>query len=261
MNQLTKLGVAAAILGAASVSASGCAQAATDTVTETRPIDARVVRVKLDGVVDLRIRQGSSPMLVLSGDPRLLGKTTTQQRGDTLNIDTEVRSSTLNFGRSEGLRAELVLPDLQEVSSESVGSTMVSGFAGDKLAINLDGAGSMSVSSDYRMISASLGGVGSLKVHGVNSEAIELSLQGAGVVTLSGRSKSLRAELGGLGSLDARQCAVETVALELSGLGNATVNAQNSANLMLSGMGSVTVFGKPANRKVVLDGLGKVNWK
>lgn len=257
MNQLTKLGVAAAFLGAV----SGCAQAATDTVTETRPIDARVVRVKLDGVVDLRIRQGSSAQLVLTGDARLLGKTTTQQRGDTLNIDTEMRSASFTFGRSEGLRAELVLPELRAVTSESVGATEVSGFSGDKLEISLDGAGSMKVSSNYRFISASLDGVGSLRVHGMDSEAIELNLNGAGLVTLSGRSKTLRGELGGLGSLDARQCAVESVALELSGLGNATVNAQNSANLLLSGMGSVTVFGKPANRKVVLDGLGKVNWK
>ena len=37
----------------------GIAQAAPDEVgTETRPIDARVVRVTLDGAVDLRVRQG-----------------------------------------------------------------------------------------------------------------------------------------------------------------------------------------------------------
>jgi hypothetical protein len=258
MNQMIKLGAAAALLGAASM--SGCVQAA-ESATETRTIDARVVRVKLDGVVDLRIRQGRTASLVLSGDPRLLGKTTTRQRGDTLNIDTETRSAGLNFNSGEGLRAELVLPELREVASDGVGSTMVSGFAGERIDISLDGAGSMSVTSDYRFIAASLGGVGSLKVHGINSETIELNLHGAGYVTLSGRSKSLRAELGGLGGLDARQCAVESVALELSGLGNATVYAQNSASMTLSGMGSVTVFGKPANRKVVLDGLGKVTWR
>lgn len=257
MHHMVRFGAAAALLG---VVVAGGAQAA-ESVTETRPIDARVVRVKLDGVVDLRIRQGSNARLVLTGDARLLGKTSTRQRGDTLNIDTDSGPGGMSLSRGEGLTAELVLPELREVSSESLGATVVSGFAGERIDIKLDGAGSMSVTSAYRFISASLGGVGSLKVNGVDSEAIELNLNGAGYVTLSGRSKSLRAELGGLGSLDARQCAVESVMLELSGLGNASVNASNSASLVLSGMGSVTVFGKPANRKVVLDGLGKVTWR
>ncbi|WP_208277740.1 GIN domain-containing protein [Massilia oculi] len=258
MNHLIKLGAAFALLGAS----IGIVDAAPDTGTETRAIDARVVRVKLEGVGDLKIRQGTTPSLILTGDARLLSRTTTSQRGDTLQIETEGRNSGFSFGRSSGLQAELVLPNLRAVSSESVGATTVSGFAGETLDINLDGAGSMYVSSsEYRTIKASLGGVGNLKIQGVDSETVDLSLGGAGYVTLSGRSKNLRAELGGLGGLDAQACTVEAVTLDLSGLGNATVNARSSANLSLSGMGSVTVFGKPANRKVALDGLGKVNWK
>ncbi|WP_306397307.1 GIN domain-containing protein [Telluria beijingensis] len=258
MNHLIKLGAAVALLGVS----IGIAGAAPETGTETRTIDARVVRVKLEGVGDLRIRQGTTPSLVLTGDARLLSRTTTAQRGDTLQIETEGRNSGFSFGRSSGLQAELVLPNLRAVSSESVGSTTVTGFAGETLEINLDGAGSMSVSSsDYRNVKASLGGVGNLKIQGVNSETVDLSLGGAGYVTLSGRSKRLRAELGGLGGLDAQACTVDAVTLDLSGLGNASVHARDSVNLALSGMGSVTVFGKPANRKVALDGLGKVNWK
>jgi hypothetical protein len=119
----------------------------------------------------------------------------------------------------------------------------------------------MNVNVDYRIISASLGGVGSMKLAGMNAERITLDLQGAGYVTLSGRSKTLKAELGGLGGLDAQQFAADSVTLELSGLGNATITAHQSANLNLSGMGSVTVYGKPLNRRVSVDGLGKVSWK
>ncbi|OON62123.1 DUF2807 domain-containing protein [Massilia sp. KIM] len=257
MNHLIKLGVALTTL----CTCCGIVKAGQDVATETRPIDARVVRVKLDGVVDMKIRQGSNATLVLTGDPRLLGKTTTLQSGDTLNIDTETRGVGLNLGRSPGLRAELVLPSLREVSSESVGATEVSGFSGEELELTLDGAGSMNVLSNYRFVTASLGGVGSMRVHGINSEGIDLNLRGAGYVTLSGRSKSLKAELGGLGGLDAQQCTAENVTLELSGLGNATVTAHQNANLTLSGMGSVTVYGKPQTRKVAVEGLGKVSWK
>jgi hypothetical protein len=261
MKQLSKLGLAFAALCAWLFTCIGIASAAPEVVTETRPVDARIVRVKLDGVVDLKIRQGSTPLLVLTGDPRLLSKTTTLQSGDTLNIGTETKGVSINLGRSMGLHAELTLPNLREVSSESVGGTAITGFSGDELELNLDGAGSMNVSCNYKVLTANLGGVGSMKVNGINSESVELNLSGAGFVTLSGRSRKLKAELGGLGGLDAQQFSAENVTLELSGLGNATVTARDSANLTLSGMGSVTVHGKPGNRKVSVDGLGKVNWK
>jgi hypothetical protein len=258
MNKYLKLGFATAALG----TALGPALAApAETATETRSVDARVVRVKLDGVIDLKLRQGAVPMLALTADKRVLAKTTTVQNGDTINIGTETRGFNVKMGRHNGVRAELTLPHLREVTSESVGSTVISGFAGDELELALEGAGSMKVSCDYRVVTASLGGVGSMNIQGNNSEGIELNLRGAGYVTLVGRSKWLKASLGGLGGLDAQQLLVDTVTLELSGLGNATVSARENANLNLSGMGSVTVYGKPLNRSVSVDGLGKVSWK
>jgi hypothetical protein len=252
MSKLFKFGLAALGL----LALMRLATAAPDTASETRPLDARVVRIKIDGVVDLRVRQGSPASLVLSGDPRWIGKMTTLQSGDTVVIGTE-----MHMGRRNGVRADVVLPNLREVSSESVGMTEITGFKGEELELSLNGAGSMNVNADFRIISASLGGVGSMKLAGMNSERITLDLQGAGYVTLAGRSKSLKAELGGLGGLDAQAFAADSVTLELSGLGNATVTAHQSANLNLSGMGSVTVYGKPLNRRVSVDGLGKVSWK
>jgi hypothetical protein len=100
-----------------------------------------------------------------------------------------------------------------------------------------------------------------MNIAGLNSDGVQLNLNGAGYVTLSGRSKWLKADLGGLGGLDARGFSADSVELDMSGLGNATVTASQNATLSLSGLGSVTVYGKPLNRKVTVDGLGKVSWK
>jgi hypothetical protein len=245
-----------ALAGMALYGILGAARA-DDPTSETRQIDARVVRVKVDGAVDLHIRQGGAAALVLSGDPRYLARTVTEQRGDTLNIDSNVHGHM----RMGSLHAELTLPALREVSSESLGSTAVSGFSGEELKLTLDGAGSMQVAGSYKMVTADLGGIGSMQLQGLNAEGVKLNLQGAGFVSLSGRAHWLKADLGGLGSLDARGFEVDTVNVDLSGLGNASVNAHQSANLNLSGLGSVTVYGKPLNRKVEVDGLGKVSWK
>jgi hypothetical protein len=252
MSKMFSAGLAFAALCAVSGIAHGG-----DTVTETRPIDARVVRVKLDGAVDLRIRQGDTATLRLVGDQAWLERTTTVQQGDTLHIETDGRIR----GRLAGMRAELVLPALREVMSESLGATDVSGFSGEELQLTLDGAGSMKVSCNYRVVSARLGGMGSMNLQGLTGEGVSLNLDGAGVVMLSGRAKWLKADMGGLGNLNAQQFHADTVTIDLSGLGNASVTAHQNASLNLSGMGSVTVYGKPLNRKVAVDGLGKVSWK
>ncbi|CDG83973.1 GIN domain-containing protein [Janthinobacterium agaricidamnosum] len=225
---------------------------------DTRTIDARVVRVKLDGMIDLRLRQGSTPSLVIVIDKRYTGKVTSAQSGDTLHIDTESGSG--KVARSS-VRAELVLPALREVTSDGVGSTDISGFTGDDLTLSLEGAGSMKIVADYKKVKASLGGVGSMNIWVSENNNVDLDLQGAGYVTLGGRGKKLSATLGGLGGLNAQQFQADAVDLELSGLGNATVTARTNARLNLSGLGSVTVYGKPANRDVSVDGLGKVSWK
>jgi hypothetical protein len=243
--------------GVALCAALGAAHAAPDVVTETRPVDARVVRVNVDGAVDLKIRQGATPALTLTGESRYLERTVTAQSGDTLHIDTDIHGHV----RTGALRAELVLPALRAVTSESLGTTEVSGFSGDQLDLTLDGAGSMKVACNYRIVKASLGGIGSMQMQGLNGEGVELNLQGAGYISLSGHAKWLKADLGGLGNLDAQQCSADAVDIDLSGLGNARVTARQTANLNLSGMGSVTVYGKPQNRKVAVDGLGKVSWK
>lgn len=260
MNQVLNFGAAIAAFCAMIGSAASALAAPEETVTETRSIDTRVVRVKLDGVIDLKLKQGAVPALVIIGEKRLMAKTTTEQHGDTLTIGTETKGFKFSQ-RSNSLRAELILPQLREVSSESVGWTDITGFSGDELELSLDGAGSMKVNCSYRVVTATLGGVGHMNIQGGNTEGIDLTLRGAGYVTLNGRSKWLKASLGGLGGLDAQHFQVENVDLELSGLGNATVSARQNANLNLSGMGSVTVYGKPLNRSVSVDGLGKVSWK
>lgn len=255
MNQFWKLGAAAALcVTSVALAAPG------ETGTESRSIDAQVMRVKLDGLIDLKLKQGPVATLVVSGDKALLSKTTTLQKGDTLTIDTE--AGRFKIGREAQLvTVELTLPQLRQVSSDSIGTTDVVGFSGDRLDLHLDGAGSMKVDSNYRLVHVILGGVGSMNIKGGNAEGIDLNLRGAGIVTLSGTSKWLKASLGGLGSLDAQQFHADTVNLDLSGLGNAIVSAKQSANLNVSGLGSVTVLGKPVNRSVSVDGLGKVSWR
>lgn len=230
--------------------------------SETRAIDARVLKVKLGGVIDLHIKQGPTASLVIAGDQRYVPKVVATQQGDTLHIDIE-RNRHFHFGNGnkEQLRADLTLPNFNELVSQGVGSADISGFAGEQVRLSLDGAGAVTLASRYRNIDASLGGVGSMTLNAADSERVDLSLRGAGRIEVNGQSKLLRARLGGVGSLEARELRADTVDLTMTGLGSATVFAKNTANLSLNGLGSATVYGKPVNRKSTSSGLGSVSWE
>jgi hypothetical protein len=230
--------------------------------SETRAVDARVLKVKLGGVIDLHVKQGARPSLVIAGDQKYVSKVVTTQQGDTLHIDIE-RNRHIHFGKDnrEQLRAELTLPNLDELVSQGVGSTDIRGFTGEQIRLSLDGAGALTLASRYRNIDARLGGVGSMTLSAPDSERVELNLRGAGQIEVSGNSKLLRARLGGVGNLEARELRADAVDLSMTGLGGASVYARTSATLSLNGMGSATVYGKPANRKSTSSGLGSVTWQ
>jgi hypothetical protein len=236
---------------------------ADDIVRENRPVDAKVSKIHLGGVIRLYVRQGPTASLVVSGDRRYVTKITTTQRGDTLSIDTDSNNNNMHFGRNTGeLRADLTVPNLQEFVSEGVGQSEVSGFSGDKLVVSLEGAGAVKVSGQYRDIDARLGGVGGLTLNTTGqAERIDVKLGGAGQISVSGQTRLLRAHMGGVGSLDAQQLRAETVDLDMSGLGGASVFAKTAANVNLSGMGSATVYGKPVTRNATTNGFGKVSWQ
>jgi hypothetical protein len=240
----------AAILASALCTGMGVAAAADETVSENRAIDAHVLRIKLGGTVDLQLKQGATPSLVLIGDKRAVSKVRAVQSGDTLQIETQGQVFHFFGGDRHKVRAELTLPSLQELASHGVGSSDVSGFSGDTITLRLDGAGSVIVSGHYKNVDARLGGVGSMKIDAGGSDRIDLAMHGAGHMTVSGQSKVLHAKLGGVGSLDAQALHADSVELDMSGAGGATVYAKDSADLTLSGLGSATVYG-----------LGDVSWR
>jgi hypothetical protein len=247
-------------LMATALTMSAGAALATDAVREARAIDARVTRVKLDGVVDLVVRQGATPSLVISGERADVARVTTHQQGEMLEIDTERRNH-YTHGHSPKLRAELVVPNLAEFVSEGVGASTVSGFSGDKIVLALDGAGAVTLNGSYRNVDARLGGVGRLNIDVAKAERMDLALRGAGQLAVTGQARALRATLAGVGNLDAEKLRAETVKLDMSGMGGATVYASVAASLNLSGMGSATVYGNPAQRNATTDGMGKVRWR
>lgn len=253
MNRYLNAALLAAMLATSTNSAL-----ADDSGSESRSVDARAVKVDLDGIINLTVKQGATPALTIYGDKRYLQRVTVTQNGDTLRIDSNLRG--LHISHTD-LRAELTLPNLRELVSGGVGSAEVSGFTGDELRLALDGAGAVKVNAHYKNVTAKLGGVGSMHINAGDSDMVSLDMRGAGQIDIAGNSKTLHARLGGVGSLDAQELHTDNVDVDMTGLGSASVYAKNSASLKLSGLGSATVYGKPASRSASAHGMGSVTWQ
>jgi len=249
------------VLAASTLSAGFIPTAHAQEASETRNIDARVTRVMLDGVINLRIRQGSTPSLTIYADRQHLQQITSKQDADTLVINSDIHNRGLSRAERNAIRAELTLPSLRELNARGVGSSNVEGFSGDDLQVALNGTGSISVASQYKRMVARLTGVGNISLAGADAERIEINLPGAGSISAAGRAKELSAEVSGVGSLDARALTVDNLKLGLHGVGGATVTAKQVANIDLSGIGSATIYGQPVTRNVNTGGLGKAIWK
>jgi Putative auto-transporter adhesin, head GIN domain len=223
---------------------------------ESRKVGKDVAAVDLDGPIDLTLRQGPMPSLVVRGEQRLLKNVATSEENGTLHIGT---TGMLLLHR-QPLQVVLVLPSLKSLRFRGSGESNVNGFSGERVQIELNGSGDIKFNGRYKDIAAAVHGSGELELNGGNSDTVTVELVGSGQVTVVGATRQLTAEQTGSGDLDAQHLAAEEVRVELRGSGSSTVLATKTVAVTLRGSGDVTVFGSPNERSVSRNGSGEVSF-
>ena len=225
--------------------------------SETRPIDAGITHVDLNGPIDLTLRQGAVPSLTVRGEKRLLGNVETEQSGNTLEIATKG----MLLHHRNPLQVMLVLPSLESISINGSGASTVNGFIGDKANVELHGSGNLKFNGRYREVTAGIHGSGEVEVNGGASEKVAVEVVGSGQMTVVGSTDEFRVEQTGSGDLNARHLAAKEANVELMGSGTSIVQARETAEVNLRGSGDVTVYGSPGNRSISKTGSGEVNFR
>lgn len=237
---------------------SGAASPASRLVdTEKRPLGASVAEVEVSGPINLILRQGASPSLEVRGEQRLLA-----------NVDTTVDGNTLHIGprgillrHRQPIEVTLVLPTLERVNITGNGQHTVSGFSGERIALNVDGSASLRFHGRYRDIETGLHGTGDVELTGGNAERVAADLKGSGHMILVGGTRELHAEIAGSGELDARHLRAEQADLNHQGSGTSAVYASKHVQVEMTGSGNVTVYGNPDQRSVSRNGSGSVHFE
>jgi hypothetical protein len=224
--------------------------------SETRPLDRTPGTVELSGPFNLVLRQGPAPALEVRGEQRVLANVDTTIEGDTLRIAPRG----ILLRHRQPIEVRVTLPALNTLHVSGSGEHTVSGFAGERLALSMDGTGSMRFNGRYRIVQAGVHGSGDLELTGGNCEAVTAELAGSGSLTLVGAAQSLHAEVRGSGQLDARHLRAEVATLTHEGSGRSSIYARRLADVALTGSGDVGVYGNPDRRTVTRSGSGNVSF-
>lgn len=225
--------------------------------SETRKVDAGINTIDMNGSVDLILKQGTTPSMVVHAEQRMLSRIKTVQQGNTLRVDIE--GTMFHFNRPQ--RIELTLPALQQLDVHGSGDSVVNGFRGDKLALGMHGSGDIHFNGEYQHVNAGVFGSGDLQLALGNANDVDLDLHGSGDISTSGQSKTLTARLLGSGDLDAERLPADVVKIDILGSGDATVHAKQSIAADIKGSGDLDVRGNPTQRQINRMGSGDISWE
>lgn len=224
--------------------------------SDTRSVGRDVRAIELGAPVDLEVRYGPQPGLVVRGEERLLQ-----------NIETSISDGVLRIGtrgillrHRQPLEVEVTLPMLERLALDGSGDTRINGFSGERIDLSLSGSGSVQFNGRYRQARAVLHGSGDLSVDAGNSDSIEAELMGSGTLSLAGATRRFKYEGSGTGTLDAQRLRTEEAQLRQSGSGDASITVRDTVSAAVSGSGDIDVHGEPSQRNVSRSGSGTVHF-
>jgi hypothetical protein len=117
----------------------------------------------------------------------------------------------------------------------------------------------MDVQADHLFIESL--DLGEIRVTGLDRSSVEVRSEGIGEIDLAGDVDLVILEIIDLTDVDARDLVASEARVFADGTGDITVTALERVEIENHGIGSVTVYGDPAERSVVNDSVGEVEFR
>jgi hypothetical protein len=196
-----------------STTVNGSVEGSGIAASQTRDV-APFAAVALTGADNVSIRIGKPQAVVVRGDVDVLDRVTTRVQEGRLVIGT-----TGSFTSKTGMKVDLTVPSLSELS---------------------------------------LVGNGVIAVKGIDTASLTVTLSGSGVIRASGRASGLDVTLSGAGDVRLGALVASNVSAALDGVGRIAVTATKSLHASVSGAGSIVYGGNPSVVTRSVTGHGTV---
>jgi Putative auto-transporter adhesin, head GIN domain len=203
--------------------------AAGEFVTETRPVNGPVSKIRLEGPIDMSMSQGETRGIVLEGKAEELAKIEVDVTDGELTVRYE-QSSTgwMNYPNQRAPRATIALPMLSKATVVGSGDIAMAPFNLNegKLEIEIKGSGDVKVST-------------------LKAKALAVSIRGSGDVSVVGQVSSQDIAIAGSGDYRGDELQSQTAAIAIKGSGDAKVWATDTLAVSIAGSGDVAYRGQP----------------
>lgn len=185
-------------------------------------------RIRIEGAYEVKLATGKSPSARATGDDRALESLSLTVEGQTLIV----RARPLAVGEAPPspkipLVVTVATPTLRSANVNGGGRLAITRITGQRLDLSVNGAGS-------------------LTAQGLEADQLVATVIGAGTMALAGRSRRARFQLSGPGTIDAATLVANDLIARSEGNGELRLNARYTADVTSSGLGAITVAGKPA---------------
>ena len=233
---MKKLIIVIVLMAFMTILLAGCA----DGTYQTRTEDVSGFnRIRVETFGEVIIKQGDEESLSIEAPRDYLRYITTEVDDETLVIST--RRGFLG-GPIYKVTYTITVKDLEEVSLSGAGAVKIFELVGDHFEVNLTGAGSVEIDE-------------------LAADSLEVNLASAGAIVIAGEADSQKVDISGVGSYEAGDLRSNDAEILLTGAGSAVVWVEDSLDVTVSGVGSVSYFGENPKVTQNVSGVGSVNSK
>ena len=196
-------------------------------------------RIRIDGPFDVRLATRSPPSARIAGTVRASDAIAVRVEGTTLIVSAGPRGwgEVPSVGTPSAPVIHLGTPTLLSATVIGGGQLRIDGLMrGQRIDLQVTGSGG-------------------LVAGGLDADQLNATLLGSGTMTLGGRGGRVRLLSSGAGTIDAAALRGDDVTVRLDGSGSTQASARYTADATSTGVGAVTIYGKPACRvKAVVGG-------
>ncbi len=190
-------------------------------------------------IANLSIVQSKSdtPRIVINGDSNFIDKVVWTVENGELSLSMQ---KGYRFKQEALMVVRLETPSLKGVKIKSIGGvTLPNAFKANHFDVEIDGAGSFRADSLY-------------------CEKVDVNLDGVGSVSLGGKATNAGLHLKGAGEIKAIEMVADTVYAKVEGVGSIRCNPVQHLKGGVNGIGKITYKSEPKTKSVGSVGIGKV---
>lgn len=186
-------------------------------------------RIRIDGPFEVRVQTGRPPSAQADGEAAALDGLTLTVEGQTLIVRRQQAPSGTRDPIPRLLTITLGTPVLRGVNVNAGGRLAVDRMVAQRIDLSINGAGTLGVTR-------------------IDADQLNATVTGAGTMTLAGKAGRARYLITGPGGYEATQMIANDLFVTAAGPGDVRVAARYTADIVSSGLGTVTVAGTPACR-------------